>query len=196
MVPMPLILFGKNAPWTVYRYSTCTCSKKWFVKCEAPASVARDLEDSSAVAMAPTDPFYHTHVPASHDPHVATPYWGAFGTSSVDWCEANYLHSQYVAEFWNTLSSLPLVGVMVYGLVKCHQHGIEWRFRLCYLALGLVGCGSVGFHATMTHAGQVRERLQISPGSLEPSSPLVVFYHRLLCVFSFLHVRRPPTNWQ
>ena len=48
--------------------------------------------------MAPTDPFYHTHVPASHDPHVATPYWGAFGTSSVDWCEANYLHSQYVAE--------------------------------------------------------------------------------------------------
>ncbi|KAI8393790.1 uncharacterized protein BYT42DRAFT_18851 [Radiomyces spectabilis] len=30
-------------------------------------------------------------------------YWGPI-TSSVDWCEKNYTHWYYVAEWWNTLS--------------------------------------------------------------------------------------------
>jgi dihydroceramidase len=123
----------------------------------------------------PLDPFYHRHIPEAHDMPKGMhgePFWGA-STSSVDWCEANYARSAYVAEFWNTLSSLPLVVVMVYGLVKCHQHGIEWRFRLCYVALGLVGCGSTAFHATMTHAGQASDELSMIYGGL-------VFLHAAL----------------
>ena len=114
----------------------------------------------------PTDPFYHRHVPEAHGTAAGkTPWWGP-STSSVDWCEANYRHNERVAELWNTLSSIPLVLVMIYGLVKCHQHNIEWRFRLCYIALGVVGCGSVAFHATMTHAGQASDELAMIYGGL------------------------------
>ncbi len=40
-------------------------------------------------------------------------YWGST-TSTFDWCEINYEVTIYVAEFWNTLSSLfiLLIGVI------------------------------------------------------------------------------------
>ena len=30
-------------------------------------------------------------------------------TSEIDWCETNYAVTPHVAEFWNTLSSLPML---------------------------------------------------------------------------------------
>ena len=64
--------------------------------------------------MVATDPFYHQHVAAAHDAAVPDPFWGP-STSSVDWCESNYAHSRHIAELFNTLSSLPLLLVCVYG---------------------------------------------------------------------------------
>lgn len=40
-------------------------------------------------------------------------YWGD-PDSNVDWCEPNYAVTTYVAEFWNTMSSVPLV---MFGLL-------------------------------------------------------------------------------
>jgi len=37
-------------------------------------------------------------------------------TASVDWCEPNYLHSVYVAEWYNTLSSLAVVLMGLTGI--------------------------------------------------------------------------------
>ena len=38
-------------------------------------------------------------------------FWIEHGAPSiVDWCEPNYVVSLYVAEWWNTLSSVPMVG--------------------------------------------------------------------------------------
>lgn len=39
--------------------------------------------------------------------HGVLGYWQSLGAAaSVDWCEPNYVHSAYVAELWNTISSL------------------------------------------------------------------------------------------
>ena len=35
-------------------------------------------------------------------------FWGP-RTASVDWCEPNYVVSHYVAEWWNTLTSVSIV---------------------------------------------------------------------------------------
>ncbi|KRX08754.1 hypothetical protein PPERSA_08065 [Pseudocohnilembus persalinus] len=40
-------------------------------------------------------------------------FWGQ-PTSTMDWCEANYEYSFYIAEFWNTLSNL---FIMLFGLL-------------------------------------------------------------------------------
>ncbi|KAI8364157.1 ceramidase-domain-containing protein [Radiomyces spectabilis] len=42
-------------------------------------------------------------------------YWGPI-TSSVDWCEKNYTHWYYVAEWWNTLSSLAMIVLGLLGV--------------------------------------------------------------------------------
>jgi dihydroceramidase len=45
-------------------------------------------------------------------------FWGP-PAASVDWCEANYAHSHYVCELFNTVSSLMMVLV---GLVAAYWH--------------------------------------------------------------------------
>ena len=82
-------------------------------------------------------------------------YWG--GTpSTLDWCEENYVLSPYIAEFWNTLTNIPMVIFMLYGAASCVKLQLEKRFYYSYFALGLVGFGSWCFHATLRYDMQVR----------------------------------------
>lgn len=43
-----------------------------------------------------------------------TGYWGP-QTSTIEWCEENYAVSPYIAEFWNTISSLVMAYVAIAG---------------------------------------------------------------------------------
>merc|ERR1711934_283612 len=62
-------------------------------------------------------------------------YWGD-PTSSIDWCESNYVVSFYIAEFWNTISSFLMVVAGICGLVITFQHhGAEMRAVVSYISI-------------------------------------------------------------
>lgn len=70
-------------------------------------------------------------------------------TSSVDFCESNYLQTPYVVEFHNTWSSL--LGISFFGLVGllAANPTHEWRYTMAYSILLLVGIGSAGLHGSL-----------------------------------------------
>ncbi|TMW57005.1 hypothetical protein Poli38472_002930 [Pythium oligandrum] len=75
-------------------------------------------------------------------------FWGE-PTATIDWCEPNYEHSFYIAEFWNTISNLLFVVLGFYGLWRSVQEGFEWRFHAQFIAVMITGIGSAMFHGTL-----------------------------------------------
>ena len=84
-------------------------------------------------------------------------YWGT-PTSSVDWCEQNYAHTEYVCELFNTLSSLAMVVVGLWG-VYWHRRVLELRFMLVFGSVALVGLGSMAFHGSLLFEMQMLDEL-------------------------------------
>ncbi len=96
-------------------------------------------------------------------------YWTQLGApASVDWCEPNYVVTHYVAEWWNTLSSVPLVLLGLYGLWRCWgaRHELEARFAAAFFSMAIVGLGSTAFHGTLLHVAQAADELPMIYGSL------------------------------
>ena len=96
--------------------------------------------------------FRGSAVPIGNDGH-----WGAI-TSSVDWCELNYIFSHYVAEFWNSSSSLSMVVVGLLGIFL-HRKVLETRFLLAFFFVSVLGVGSVLFHGSLKHETQMLDEL-------------------------------------
>nr|ODN91694.1 dihydroceramidase [Cryptococcus depauperatus CBS 7841] len=89
---------------------------------------------------------------------VATGFWGDH-TSTIDWCEINYSHSRFIAEFVNTLSNIPSILIGLYGCYQVLKNDIPKRYSLCYLGLSLIGAGSFGFHASLRWEWQLMDEL-------------------------------------
>jgi len=84
--------------------------------------------------------------------------WGIH-TATIDWCETNYTHSIYIAEFVNTLTNIPVVFLGLYGAIVTVFNGVPFRYALCYLGLSLIGVGSTGFHASLRWEWQLMDEL-------------------------------------
>ncbi|WVQ80582.1 hypothetical protein IAT38_002687 [Cryptococcus sp. DSM 104549] len=89
---------------------------------------------------------------------VSSGFWGEH-TSTIDWCESNYSHSPYIAEFVNTLSNFPSIFLGLYGGWATVANGLPRRYALCYLGLSLIGLGSLGFHASLKWEWQLMDEL-------------------------------------
>ena len=51
-------------------------------------------------------------------------FWARFGgPASVDWCEPNYVHSPFVAEWFNALSSLPIAALGLLAVLSLGLRG-------------------------------------------------------------------------
>lgn len=89
---------------------------------------------------------------------LLTTDWGHH-TGTIDWCETNYSHSRYIAEFVNSLTNFPSIFLGLYGLYHTQTNGIPLRYGLCFLGLGLIGVGSFGFHASLRWEWQLMDEL-------------------------------------
>ncbi|KAG0315176.1 Alkaline ceramidase 3 [Dissophora globulifera] len=113
-------------------------------------------------------------------------YWG-LPTSSIEWCEDNYVVSYYIAEFFNSFSSFAMI---ILGEAACYSidalqasmnHNAQsttssstsssssralvtsspslFRFKLAFRTITVVGIGSFLFHATLLHQMQMLDEL-------------------------------------
>ena len=81
----------------------------------------------------------------------------ARGSSDVDWCEGNYQTSQYIAEFYNTISNVPffvLPPVAVWKYAR-FSYRVDAGINVVFLLLTIIGAGSGYFHATLSLSGQL-----------------------------------------
>jgi dihydroceramidase len=97
------------------------------------------------------------------DPAIG--YWGK-RTSALDWCEPNYTWSYYIAEFFNTITSLPAAFLAFYGLYLTYKYGYDKRFILVNAMVAMVGLGSAAFHGTLLYTGQIFDELPMVYTSL------------------------------
>ncbi|GBC08095.1 hypothetical protein RclHR1_00790045 [Rhizophagus clarus] len=78
-------------------------------------------------------------------------------TSSVDWCEDNYAYSHFIAEFWNSISS---VAMIIFGEAGARMNSCNsFRFRLAFRLISVVGIGSLLFHGTLTSQMQALDEV-------------------------------------
>lgn len=85
-------------------------------------------------------------------------FWGP-PTSTIDWCEENYVVSFFIAEFINTLSNSFFILLAVYAMSSSIKNRFELRFTLISFGFALVGIGSWLFHMTLKYEYQLLDEL-------------------------------------
>ena len=93
---------------------------------------------------------------------------GLFGeaTSGINWCEIDYRHTTYFAEFYNTLTNLSFnfAGIICYKKCKQYDLGLMYFF-LCF-NLHMLGLTSGLFHASLWWSGQKLDEIFMNFPSL------------------------------
>ncbi|KAH9865654.1 hypothetical protein J1614_009240 [Plenodomus biglobosus] len=82
-------------------------------------------------------------------------------TSTLDWCEENYVVTQYSAEIINTLTNLLFMYLAAKGIRNCLKHGHDTVFLVAFVGYLLVGTGSFLFHATLKYPMQLVDELSM-----------------------------------
>nr|CAB3219682.1 alkaline ceramidase 3-like [Phallusia mammillata] len=90
--------------------------------------------------------------------------WGPV-TSTLDWCEENYVVTPYIAEFWNTVSNVIMIFPPLVCAIYYWRKGVELRHVLTSLSLLAVGLGSWMFHMTLWYEMQLLDELPMIYGT-------------------------------
>mmetsp|Transcript_19251 Transcript_19251/g.24991 ORF Transcript_19251/g.24991 Transcript_19251/m.24991 type:complete len:268 (+) Transcript_19251:122-925(+) len=86
------------------------------------------------------------------------PYLERFGgESSVDFCEANFTVHSHVAEPYNTVSAIFLIGLGILGCIHCA--GKANAYVALFILLIFVGFGTIALHATLSAHGQAADEV-------------------------------------
>jgi len=87
-----------------------------------------------------------------------TGVWGPV-TATLDWCEANYQFSPFVAEMANSFSNVITIFLGLYGAYVALQQKLPTRYPLGFLGVAVVGIGSFAFHASLLYEAQLADEL-------------------------------------
>lgn len=95
---------------------------------------------------------------------ISNGFWGPVD-SLMDWCEPNYVITPYIAEFFNTLSSIPMIIWALIGIIYTYKYCTkEKKYIMAFLVLFCVGSGSVAFHGTLRFHAQLLDELPMMMG--------------------------------
>ncbi|RPA85718.1 alkaline phytoceramidase [Ascobolus immersus RN42] len=75
-------------------------------------------------------------------------YWGS-QTSTINWCEEDYLITSYTAEFINSTTNAIFVALALRGMYNCVKQGHDIVFFVTFLGYLVIGLGSLAFHSTL-----------------------------------------------
>jgi len=87
-----------------------------------------------------------------------TGVWGPV-TSTLDWCEANYQFSPFVAEMANSFSNLITIFLGLYGGYVAWEQKLPTRYPLGFLGVAVIGIGSFAFHASLLYEAQLADEV-------------------------------------
>ncbi|KAK1725829.1 hypothetical protein CaCOL14_011309 [Colletotrichum acutatum] len=87
-------------------------------------------------------------------------YWGE-KTSTLNFCEEDYVVSYYCAEVCNTLTNLLFLWLGYKGVHNCVSQGHPRIFLVAYLGYVIVGLGSTAFHTSLKYPMQLIDELSM-----------------------------------
>lgn len=100
--------------------------------------------------------------------------------SSVDWCEGNYVMSNYIAEYYNTITGIFIAISAVFFRYKQPEvfENVKYgrHFYKIYNLLFLTSIGTVLFHGTLMFPFQLLDELPMLYIAIEYTNILLTFY--------------------
>ncbi|KAK6200903.1 ceramidase [Scheffersomyces amazonensis] len=93
-----------------------------------------------------------------YPPEQAIGFWGV-PTSTIDWCEENYVVSDYIAEALNTVTNSIFIALATFAIYHAYRNHLEPRFLFTGFGFLLVGIGSWLFHMTLMYHFQLLDEL-------------------------------------
>ncbi|KAI0478666.1 ceramidase-domain-containing protein [Xylariaceae sp. FL0804] len=91
-----------------------------------------------------------------HEPRQG--FWGE-KTSTLNFCEEDYVMSYYCAEVCNTLTNILFLVLGVKGIRDCIKYSHPTIFLTTFVGYIVVGCGSTLFHASLKYPMQLVDEL-------------------------------------
>lgn len=134
-----------------------------------------------------------------YPPEQKNGYWG-IPTSTIDWCEENYVVSKYIAEAVNTTTNSAFIILALFSIYHAIHNKLEPRFIFTAFGFLLVGIGSWLFHMTLKYHFQLLDELPMIYATCIPFGPYLVssklqdnpswwpwgFSRLLICLLSYI----------
>lgn len=85
-----------------------------------------------------------------------------YESSSIDWCETNYKKSIYIAEFWNSITSISFIFIPLILKYKYDESmNLKREYDFSRFTALFIGLTSFYFHSTLSLLGQILDEASL-----------------------------------